>query len=439
MPRLTVGTKFVSVIVLAILLVLLAGAVGIFELQRVSDQTLQLAGSAEANQYAHALQFDLQELHRVLTEGSTRKNLEWFHQPLDQPLGRIRETTANLTLLLREQGNSVGADEIDRLHTTLINQVKALVDLAAIGDWNTAYLSLANEVEPTQALFEARIRELDQELQRNVSSATTAVRTTQQRVLQNLAIITAIALLLLGLAGWLLWRNLVKPLRSLTDTAVVLARGDLDERTTVAHRTDEVGALASAFNTMADNLAASHRNLAQQVDERTAELKAEQVALQQTLTDLQASTSEREHLLTMVEQLQNPVIPVVEGVIVAPIVGQLTRQRLNQLQGMLLHMVTASHARIVLLDITGVPMLDEQAAAGLIETGQALKLLGARPILVGISPEVAQSLVSLGTLPHHLVTALDLQNGIDLALRMLRRQIVPIDTATANGRTLPIR
>src|SRR5215208_589062 len=104
MPRLTVGTKFVSVIVLAILLVLLAGAVGIFELQRVSGQTLQLAGSAQANQYAHALQFDLQELDRVLTEGSTRKNLEWFHQPLDLPLGHIRETTANLTQLLREQG-----------------------------------------------------------------------------------------------------------------------------------------------------------------------------------------------------------------------------------------------------------------------------------------------------------------------------------------------
>lgn len=429
MPRLTVGAKFVSVIVLAILLVLLAGAIGTFELQRVSGQTLQLAGSVQANQYAHALQFDLQDLHRVLTEGSTRKNLEWFQQPLDLPLGRIRETTANLTRLLREQGNAARADEIDRLHITLINQVKALVDLGAAGDWNTAYLSLANEIEPAQSLFEAQIRDLDQELQRNVSSATTAVRITEQRVFRNLAIITTIALLLLGLAGWLLWRNLVKPLRGLTDTAVALARGDLDKRTTVAQRTDEVGVLASVFNTMADKLAASHRDLAQQVDERTAELEAERVALQQTLTDLQTSTSEREHLLAVLEQLQNPVIPVVEGVIVAPIVGHLTRQRLNQLQAMLLHMVTASRARIALLDITGVPMLDEQAAAGLIETGQTLKLLGVTTILVGISPEVAQSLVSLGTLSHHLVTTVDLQRGIDLALHMLRRRIVRIDTA----------
>jgi rsbT co-antagonist protein RsbR len=97
-------------------------------------------------------------------------------------------------------------------------------------------------------------------------------------------------------------------------------------------------------------------------------------------------------------------------------------------------MVVSTGACVTLLDITGVPVLDDQAASGLMQIGEALRLLGATAVLVGIRPEVAQSLVSLGVDSQHLVTTVDLQRGIDLALRMLRRQIVPLDAATAKNR-----
>ena len=82
----------------------------------------------------------------------------------------------------------------------------------------------------------------------------------------------------------------------------------------------------------------------------------------------------------------------------------------------LLEGIGEQHASIAILDITGVRVVDTQVANALIRTAQAAQLLGARVILTGITPEVAQTLVQLGIDLRSVATRSTLQSGIAYAL-----------------------
>jgi DNA-binding LacI/PurR family transcriptional regulator/anti-anti-sigma regulatory factor len=106
---------------------------------------------------------------------------------------------------------------------------------------------------------------------------------------------------------------------------------------------------------------------------------------------------EREQLLaSMVRELGSPVIPLLPGVLLIPLVGAIDPARAQQFIESMLTGVTEHQAEIVLIDISAVPLVDTHVAATLIQATQATTLLGARVILVGIRPEIAQSIVGLG-------------------------------------------
>ena len=81
-------------------------------------------------------------------------------------------------------------------------------------------------------------------------------------------------------------------------------------------------------------------------------------------------------------------------------------------------------AEIVIIDITGVPFVDTAVANHLIQATRAATLLGAHCVLVGVSAEVAQTLVQLGVNLTTLVTRSNLQSGITYALERMGREIV---------------
>ncbi len=98
----------------------------------------------------------------------------------------------------------------------------------------------------------------------------------------------------------------------------------------------------------------------------------------------------------MIRELSIPVIPVNERTLVMPLVGSMDSARMLNLQQRALEAVEHSGARTLILDVTGVALIDSQVAQGLIQTMQAAKLIGAEVALVGIRPEVAQTMVGLG-------------------------------------------
>jgi rsbT co-antagonist protein RsbR len=111
-------------------------------------------------------------------------------------------------------------------------------------------------------------------------------------------------------------------------------------------------------------------------------------------------------------ELSTPVLKLREGLILIPVVGELNESRAHMLTVALLAGIRDTRARVVVLDITGVSFVDSAVANHLIQTILAAKLMGAKSVLTGVSPDVAQSLVRLGVSVGTLYTAGDLDSGI---------------------------
>jgi rsbT co-antagonist protein RsbR len=116
-------------------------------------------------------------------------------------------------------------------------------------------------------------------------------------------------------------------------------------------------------------------------------------------------------------KLSTPVIPISDQIMVVPLIGALDTTRMQQAMSVLLDELQRRGASIAILDVTGVPEIDAEAANGIILAAQAVRLLGAQVVLTGIRPHVARSLVELGSDLHGIVTRSTLQAGIAYAIR----------------------
>lgn len=119
----------------------------------------------------------------------------------------------------------------------------------------------------------------------------------------------------------------------------------------------------------------------------------------------------------ILSELSTPVIPLTDKTMVMPLIGTVDSQRAQQAIETLLQSIVAHRASMVILDITGVRVVDTQIANVFIQAARSARLLGAQVILTGIRPEVAQTIVSLGIDLEGLITYSSLQQGISQALR----------------------
>jgi rsbT co-antagonist protein RsbR len=124
-------------------------------------------------------------------------------------------------------------------------------------------------------------------------------------------------------------------------------------------------------------------------------------------------------------ELSTPVIQVYENILVIPLVGAIDSERARRIMEELLLGITQHQAELVIIDITGVPVVDTAVANHLMQTIKAARLLGTQSILVGISGEVAQALVHLQIDLSGVVTRSNLQAGIEYALERMGLEIVP--------------
>jgi rsbT co-antagonist protein RsbR len=115
---------------------------------------------------------------------------------------------------------------------------------------------------------------------------------------------------------------------------------------------------------------------------------------------------------TLLQELSTPVIPLTDSILVLPLVGSIDTRRAQQLLETVLERIAETGAQTLLLDITGVPIIDTHVAQVLIQISNAARLLGARIALTGIRPEVAQALVGLGVELQNMVTYSTLQRGL---------------------------
>ncbi|WP_404349002.1 STAS domain-containing protein [Sutcliffiella horikoshii] len=141
-------------------------------------------------------------------------------------------------------------------------------------------------------------------------------------------------------------------------------------------------------------------------------------------------TGSWEHTVSMqkiaLQELAAPLIPVFDKISVMPLVGTIDTERARQIMENLLQGVVKHRAEVVLIDITGVPVVDTMVAHHIIQAAEAVRLVGAKCLLVGIRPEIAQTIVNLGINLDQIITKNSLKKGIETALEMTNRQIVTV-------------
>ncbi|MDX1529107.1 MAG: STAS domain-containing protein, partial [Gammaproteobacteria bacterium] len=126
-----------------------------------------------------------------------------------------------------------------------------------------------------------------------------------------------------------------------------------------------------------------------------------------------------------IRELSTPVLPVRERLLILPIIGIIDPQRARQLTEQLLRGIRINRAMVVVMDLTGVPAVDAAVANHLVQTVEASRLVGAEVIVTGLSPELAQTLVTIGVDLGKMSTVGDLQGGIEEAERLLGYKVVP--------------
>jgi rsbT co-antagonist protein RsbR len=118
-------------------------------------------------------------------------------------------------------------------------------------------------------------------------------------------------------------------------------------------------------------------------------------------------------------ELSTPVIQIYDGILVLPLIGTIDSARTRQIMENLLARVVETQSEVVILDLTGVSVVDTAVANHLMKTVQAAELLGTSCLLTGISPAIAQTLVHLGVDLGQIATCATLKMGLAHAFARL--------------------
>src|SRR5688572_4794842 len=127
-----------------------------------------------------------------------------------------------------------------------------------------------------------------------------------------------------------------------------------------------------------------------------------------------------------IEELETPVIEVWDGILALPIIGTVDTVRAQSMTERLLQKIVDTKSEIVLLDITGVPVVDTAVSRHLLETVAGARLLGAEVLLVGLTSRTAMTLVHLGLDLSGVTTRTTMAKGLELAFARLGLKVIRV-------------
>ncbi len=266
--------------------------------------------------------------------------------------------------------------------------------------------------------LEEQFVDLDQTVNEALSHETDEIAESNNNQINTVLMGTSVTfvvsmLFLLGSLA-LLRRYIIEPIQILSRATTSIIAGQRDTRVVVTSQ-DEIGTLQQNFNAMTQTLNMQTVNLEEQVVVANAS-RAEAESAQR---DLQLKLQTINEQQAIIQQMSVPILPVMPNVIVMPLIGTLDQERLQLVNDQALKAIARTRATHLILDITGILVVDSDVAQGLIEVVQATHLLGAKVLLVGIRPEVAQTIISLGIDLDHVTTQSTLQSGIQAVQRQL--------------------
>jgi len=162
---------------------------------------------------------------------------------------------------------------------------------------------------------------------------------------------------------------------------------------------------------------------ARRADEEKARAEAQAHELADANELMTQQLDQQQLLLDLVTTMEAPAVPLADGVLFVPIVGHIDTRRAQALTNRLLQDVSAQRAQLVVLDISGVTMMDTSVARALMNTTQAIRLLGCEVSLSGISAAVAITLIHLGVNLDGIATARSPQEALVQHLNANKRML----------------
>ena len=179
--------------------------------------------------------------------------------------------------------------------------------------------------------------------------------------------------------------------------------------------------LSECFGVLA---AVRNGDLAARVSSETLDSKDELMAnmakaINDTIEEIQSKMALIMSQQMAIQELSTPVLQLWTNVLAMPIIGVVDSRRSAEIMERLLSEITARQSRFVILDITGVEIVDTKTADHFIKVIRAAELLGTRCILTGIRPAVAQTLVEIGVDLSSIITLRTLQDGLHECLRQM--------------------
>lgn len=174
-------------------------------------------------------------------------------------------------------------------------------------------------------------------------------------------------------------------------------------------RRDELGLLAGIANRVATEILKTR--------ERDAKARA---ALEQKIAELNAAYLTQERLLATIQTLSSPVLHIHPGVVLMPLIAEIDQARGQQIIITLLDQVVALRAQVVILDLTSAVAGDPMVTEVIARASTATRLLGARTILSGVSPEFARMVAGRALDLAGVNARPDLHSALSAALGMLK-------------------
>jgi rsbT co-antagonist protein RsbR len=196
----------------------------------------------------------------------------------------------------------------------------------------------------------------------------------------------------------------------------VLSLISLDEfdpaLTTIASSgsTDSVAYLEESLNVFVRELGQAKREREEHVaglEERGRELAARLATIEQQRA--------------AIRDLSTPVIELWDEILTLPVVGAVDTERSLEMTTRLLEAVSKGGYRCVIVDLTGVDVVDTATADHFIKMIRGAELLGAHCVVTGVSPEIAQTLVEVGVDLGGIRTLRTLKDGLKHCFRMMRK------------------
>jgi len=198
----------------------------------------------------------------------------------------------------------------------------------------------------------------------------------------------------------------------------VSGRGYSDEELEFLSAASAIGAMAFS-NARA---LAAQRDLVRDVERKADEARRESEQKARALAELDQKLEIIERQRSAIQELSTPILELWDDVLALPVIGVVDTRRSMEIMERLLNEVSTKQARYVILDITGVEVVDTKTADHFIKVIRAAELLGTRCILTGIRPAVAQTLVEIGVDLESFATLRNLRQGLQECLRQMKQQ-----------------